>query len=271
VIDGKDKGELTNIGTILPACTGTTIKQVELWAYKDSVVTATLPITVNIEANHLKDTEDWYYATSNAELKPTGNEETGWSQTAVSVSESTPYVWHLVKSIFSDGTEHKTTPTRTEWASPYSIDLSNDSATIGATYDGEINNEVLKNVSRTTVKVWHGGEDITDSCSFSWSVTSGSGGINSTETKTIFFTSLTSDTATATVTATYNGKNLTKAFTISKIKQSSACYVESSAGTLFEKDAKGETELIAKIFSGGSEIDSDGSEFTYKWYLNGVE
>jgi hypothetical protein len=44
------------------------------------------------------------------------------------------------------------------------------------------------------------------------------------------------------------------------------CYIESSLGVLFEEGKDTETDLVAKIFLGETELDPDGTEFTYIWY-----
>lgn len=105
--------------------------------------------------------------------------------------------------------------------SPYSIQLDNDSATIGTGADGSYNQELLQNVSKVTLKVLQGSEDITSSVgTISWSVSDDEENtLNTTEGDTVYFTALGTDTATATATMTIDGETYTKVFTISKNKQ----------------------------------------------------
>ena len=45
------------------------------------------------------------------------------------------------------------------------------------------------------------------------------------------------------------------------------CYIESSMGTFFQKGTEGKTTLTARIFKGDQEIDPNGTELSYTWYL----
>jgi hypothetical protein len=101
--------------------------------------------------------------------------------------------------------------------SPYLISLDNDSATIGATKDGSVDKTILKNISKVTVTVYLGKDDITNDCNFNWSVTANST-LNSSNGRQNWFTGLGTDTATATVSVTLkDGAPVgTKTFTISK-------------------------------------------------------
>ena len=99
--------------------------------------------------------------------------------------------------------------------SPYLISFDNDSATIGATKDGTVDTTVLQQVSKVTTTVYLGQTDITSDCTFSW-VPSG-GTLYGQSMKWNYFTEMTKDTATVTVTVKYNGTTIgTKTFTISK-------------------------------------------------------
>ena len=103
--------------------------------------------------------------------------------------------------------------------SPYSIQLSNDSATIGTNAEGGYDNTVLQEVSTVDVIVYEGNTNITSSCSFDWEVSDG-GTLNSAAGASNYFTTLNADTATATVTVKKDSTSLgSKQFTISKNKQ----------------------------------------------------
>lgn len=164
----------------------------------------------------------------------------------------------------------------TKGTSPYSIELSNDNATIGTNSSGVYDKLVLPDVSKTTVTVFEGTTNINESCAFEWSVTGGT--LNASTGDTIYFTSLSQDTAKATVTIKLKNTNQTpigtKDFVISKVRQGEetiTCYIESSMGNLFEKSQGGTTELTARIFKGSTEVNRDGTNFTYKWYKNGTQ
>ena len=103
--------------------------------------------------------------------------------------------------------------------SPYTIELDNDSATIGATYDGGIDNDVLQLVSEIQVTVYNGKTPITDKCSYTW--TSQGGTLDSDVGDANWFTAMSADAdaATATVTVYLNGALIgSKTFTITKNK-----------------------------------------------------
>lgn len=103
--------------------------------------------------------------------------------------------------------------------SPYTIDLSNDSATIGTDSEGNIPSDaILKEVSETTVTVYLGKEQQTG-LSYVWSVTENDE-LDNYDTDTIYFTKLVNDTGSATVAVKSGNSTIgTKTFTISKNKQ----------------------------------------------------
>lgn len=99
--------------------------------------------------------------------------------------------------------------------SPYLISFDNDSATIGAAKDGTVDATVLQQVSKVTTTVYLGQTDITSDCTFSW-VPSG-GRLYGQSMKWNYFTEMTEDTATVTVTVKHKNTTIgTKTFTISK-------------------------------------------------------
>jgi hypothetical protein len=119
------------------------------------------------------------------------------------------------------------------WSAPYSIVFDNDSASISADADGVVNSTTLAEVSAVNVTVYHGTENITADCTFSWTVSGGT--LNNNNTASIKFTALNSDTATATITVNKNGELVgTKAFVISKSKQA-ATYKLSAEPTSWNK------------------------------------
>jgi hypothetical protein len=79
--------------------------------------------------------------------------------------------------------------------SSYSIDFSNDSATISASNEGVINENTLKSVTNMTVNVWNGSANITESCTFRWNAIGGT--LQNTEGNINYFTTMQEDTATA--------------------------------------------------------------------------
>ena len=103
--------------------------------------------------------------------------------------------------------------------SPYLIDLSNDSATIGTNASGGgYAAALLQSVSTTTVSVFEGTKNITSNCTFSWTVTNGT--LSNINTSSIYFTALSADSATAKVTVKKGSTTIgTKEFTVSKVKQ----------------------------------------------------
>lgn len=123
----------------------------------------------------------------------------------------------------------------------YNIILSNDSATIGTNKDGSgYTAEVLKAISQTEVKVFQGAEDITSKCTYNWVVSGGA--LQNNNTKTTYFTSLSADTATATVTVNLGDDVIgTKIFTISKNKQG-------ATGVQGGKGDKGDTGAAAVTY-----------------------
>ena len=157
----------------------------------------------------------------------------------------------------------------TNGSSPYAIDFSNDSATIGASPTGEINVDTLKKISAMTVTVWSGSTDITSSCQYTWNGVGGS--LDKLDGNTNCFVTMTEDTAYAQVLITFGQELLgIKEFSISKNKQGEGavfCYVHSSMGNLFEKEQEGNTILTAYIYQGEMEVDPDGTELYYSWYV----
>jgi hypothetical protein len=102
--------------------------------------------------------------------------------------------------------------------SPYLIQLDNDSATIGTNAEGGgYNTTTLKNVSTVNVTVHEGSLDITDQCDFEWDVSGGT--LDNYNSESIYFKTLASTDATATVTVKKNDVLIgTKQFSISKNK-----------------------------------------------------
>lgn len=153
---------------------------------------------------------------------------TTWTKNTHATLEQGQYLWSfdIVEYSKADefGNKYSVTPIEqqaylaTDGTSPYLISFDNDSATIGAEKDGSVNETTLANVSKVTVKVYLGKDEITDGCNFNWSVT-GEGTLNSYNDKEIWFTKLNTNTATATVSVTLKESNTpigTKTFTISK-------------------------------------------------------
>lgn len=166
-------------------------------------------------------------------------------------------------------------------SSPYQISLSNDMATIGTDSAGNYDQNALKMLSMTQVSVSEGTSDISTQCLYTWSVSNSEENLIEKQDggRTIYFTQLNDDTATATVDVqrvlTDNSKHSigSKVFTIVKQKQGESgvsgadainCYIESSLGTLFETNQSGTTTLYARVYKGNVEITD---EFTYDWYI----
>ena len=105
--------------------------------------------------------------------------------------------------------------------SPYIITLNNDSATIGTDKDGKNwNSTALEKATETEVTVYQGESNITGSCTYSWSVANGSAKNSSGRTNCLTNISTTDDTATLTVSVTYNNTLIgTKTLTVTKNKQ----------------------------------------------------
>ena len=265
------------------------IKRIDIEVYKDikATYTASKIIPVSTEPPKLASQKRYYRVADSVEdVTPDTNkiddpkEKAYWTaEDADGVvripTESNPTIWHYDKSVMSDGSVVRTKPTAEYWSSPYIVDLSNDSATIGASSEGVVNNELLETISTTSVTAWHGDVNITDQCKFDWKITggvaaqSGTGATSGTLKKWMnYFTSMSNDTATMEVTITRDSTLIgAKTFTISKIRQTSLCYIESTNGTMFEEtDTSSTTTLTAKIFSGGIEVDPQGEKLTYKWY-----
>lgn len=166
-------------------------------------------------------------------------------------------------------------------SSPYQISLSNDMATIGTDSAGNYNQNALEMLSMTQVSVSEGTSDISTQCLYTWSVSNSEENLIKKQDggRTIYFTQLNDDTATATVDVqrmlTDNSKYSigSKVFTITKQKQGESgasgadainCYIESSLGTLFETNQSGTTTLYARVYKGNVDITD---EFTYDWYI----
>ena len=121
--------------------------------------------------------------------------------------------------------------------SPYVLSLTNDSATIGATTEGEVDDELLKVISTTTAELNYGDIQETN-VQFDWSVDNESGtiavpvdgeierqGVAITNSPTICFTAMSKETASVTVFAYLVRNNIKadhpiakKVFTITKNK-----------------------------------------------------
>jgi hypothetical protein len=82
---------------------------------------------------------------------------------------------------------------------------------------------------------------------------------------------MTEDTATAQVMILYGAELIgVREFSVSKTKQGEeavSCYVYSSLGNLFEESQEDNTVLTAYIYRGEVEIDPEGSELEYLWYI----
>lgn len=83
------------------------------------------------------------------------------------------------------------------------------------------------------------------------------------------------DRAVATFILKHDGNEVDRT-TFEAVKQKGSmgaiqCYVHSSAGTIFDDAATGNTVLTAKIFEGATEIDKDGKTLDYIWYLDDAE
>ena len=106
--------------------------------------------------------------------------------------------------------------------SPYLIELTNDSATIGTDKDGKCTNkDALQTATETSAQVWLGSTDITNACSFTWTGSNCTLPLNNS-TKTIYLTAIsdTEDTATATVAVTHGQISVgNKTLTVTKNKQ----------------------------------------------------
>ena len=150
---------------------------------------------------------------------------TTWTKNTHAALEKGQYLWSFDIIEYSKeddfGNKYSVTPIEQraylaiDGTSPYLISFDNDSATIGADKNGEVDATTLMNISKVTTKVHFGQTDITSSCAFSWSV---GGGVLYTTTGNInYFTNMTSTNASATVTVTYKGAEIgKKTFTISK-------------------------------------------------------
>lgn len=155
-------------------------------------------------------------------------------------------------------------------SSPYSIELSNDSATIGTNNKGEYKSDLLEKVSKVEFRVFEGSEEITDDCDFSLAVDGGT--VKWEEGTNVFcFTELSADTATATITVTDIGS---KTFTISKVKQGeqgiqgeqgTGVSVKASADDCKEIgdgyiDADGNLQIITGFNQDGTKIFTNGGQ-----------
>lgn len=111
-----------------------------------------------------------------------------------------------------------------QWtSSPYTISLSNDSATIGTDKDGGgYSDDTLEAVTKTEVTVYEGEENISGRCSYAWTTTNCTVAVTDETARTAYLTGLSDNNASATVTVTYNSNSKligTKTFSISKNKQ----------------------------------------------------
>lgn len=109
--------------------------------------------------------------------------------------------------------------------SPYLIELSNDSATIGTNKDGTgIDLNALKTATLTTATVWQGDTDISAKCTFYWELGANEGSLNKYQSRTVYFTGLSDgvDTARAIVRARITEDKTeigSKVLTVTKNKQ----------------------------------------------------
>lgn len=211
------------------------------------------------------------YAVEQTYLEP--DQVTDWLPTFPTDISFGMYLFTRTYDLYNDKTQssyrYQVNYYGQEGASGYSIELSNESATISATSNGDIDTNTLKKVSHISVKVWYGDTDITESCQYTWSVTGGTLE-NSDKSETCFVT-MTEDTAYAYVMVKQGEKLLgIKEFAIAKSKSGEdaiLCYIHSSMGNLFETTQSGNTVLTAHIFRGEVEIDKNGTEFEYSWYV----
>lgn len=198
---------------------------------------------------------------------------TNWSLTFPVGLEPGMYLYIRQYDKYDDGTissyRYSASYFGTDGTSPYAIDFSNDSATISASATGEINLDALKKITAMTITVWSGSTDITSSCMFSWSVSGGT--LQNTEGNVNNFTEMSEDTASAQVLVLYGTELLgIKEFSVSKTRQGEdavLCYIHSSMGNLFENNQEENTVLTAYIYRGEVELDPEGTEFEYSWYI----
>jgi hypothetical protein len=209
------------------------VEAITIKAYDaNNVMTCSKTIPVSGKSVSIKEQSRWYYAgetitgfTPSVDVFEDSYETSYWSKTAIEPTETVPTVWYYDKTVFVDNTVFRTTPTAMRWSAPYSIIFDNDSASIAANADGVVDADTLEAVSTVTVTVYHGTEDITNNCTFSW--TPNGGTLSATSGKTIHFDSLTNDTAQAVVTVVHVTGNDelgnvavgSRAFVISKSKQ----------------------------------------------------
>ena len=166
------------------------------------------------------------------------------------------------------------------------INLTRDAASIPASVDGTVDEDLLKTLSTVAVELHDGTQMVPtpiEKLEYKWTVTGGTiqkaktneqGKLVDENSKPTFSTisavymnSFTADSATITVEVQYNDSmNLgTKTFTISKSFQGEdavMCYIESSEGMAFEEQEKGTTTLTAYVIRGGEEVDG----LKYDWY-----
>lgn len=231
----------------------------------------TKTVTFTYDAIHILRTERMYLASSKKD--GVTRDDGGWSASPQNATSAVPYVWIYDILHYTDGNVEYTDPVRQTSEPTYLINLSNDSATIGATAEGVVNTSLLKTVSENTVTVWCGTTDITTDCTITWTVSGGT--LKNSSGSYTYLTAMSSDSATATVTVYHNTTLIgSKEFVISKSKQGEAtisCYIDSTMGNLFEQNQTGTTTLTARVFKGSTEVDPDGSKLTYKWYKNGTQ
>lgn len=207
----------------------------------------------------------WYYV----------NPETitNWSVNFPIGIEPGMYLFMRMRDQYDDGTSsnprYSSSYYGADGSSSYSIDFSNDSATISASADGAINENTLQRVTNMDVTVWSGSTNITESCTFIWGAIGGA--LQNTEGNINHFITMQEDTATAQVMVFYSAELIgMREFSISKTKQGEkavSCYVHSSMGNLFEKEQDGNTVLTAYIYQGETEVDPNGTELYYSWYI----
>ena len=125
----------------------------------------------------------------------------------------------IVCSIVENGKDGKD---GTNGTSPYLIELTNDSASIGTTSIGSVGSADLQRLTTTAPIVYLGTTEITNSCTFEWEVTGGTLG-TTTNPLERYLKTMVLNTATMVVKVTYNGNLIgSKMFTATKVKQGTA-------------------------------------------------
>ena len=183
----------------------------------------------------------------------------------------------------ADNKEERDLSIACQMISTIRLALTNDSGVVVTKADGTGGN--FGQNTTTTAKVYDGTKDVTSEWTLSGEPASVNDSFKWTEDPegTFKIEGMSEDTNTLTITATKGTDTLTTAFTVSKLKQGEpgaggsdgadaiTCYVDSTAGDFFLNTAIGEndeTTLTAKIFEGSTEVDPNGENLTYEWYLD---